>query len=242
MLLDYSKWFKTNFESKLKLANELGFHRSGSVHTVSGPNGAVVKEDGFTMSDLENITVEKLQKFVDSIDNDINVLFDLAIMKVEGKLIQKQNVQEQKQAQNEETQKIKEELRLLELERQKEEEKRKKRIKEVILPMLSKEVGSVFDAIITIQTMGHKLQEVSSAKAIELKLADCKDGFKLNMSAEHSKRYELLLEEFKDDKLKDVFTVLNGTINEINFRLTKENQDRKLEDLINDKPANKTTE
>ncbi len=96
MLLDYSKWFKTNFESKLKLANELGFHRSGSVHTVSGPNGAVVKEDGFTMSDLENITVEKLQKFVDSIDNDINVLFDLAIMKVEGKLIQKQNVQEQK--------------------------------------------------------------------------------------------------------------------------------------------------
>ncbi len=108
--------------------------------------------------------------------------------------------------------------------------------------MLSKEVGSVFDAIITIQTMGHKLQEVSSAKAIELKLADCKDGFKLNMSAEHSKRYELLLEEFKDDKLKDVFTVLNGTINEINFRLTKENQDRKLEDLINDKPANKTTE
>lgn len=80
-LLAYNIWLALPSETRLKLARLFDIPRTGQVvvHTggiVAGNIGGVVSQDGHSAGDLYAITVEKMQKFLDTDDTDFYKMFN----------------------------------------------------------------------------------------------------------------------------------------------------------------------
>lgn len=80
-LLAYNVWLALPAETRVKMVNLFGIPRTGEVIVqtggiVGGNIGSIVKQDGHSAADLYAITVEKMQKLLDTDDVDFYKMFN----------------------------------------------------------------------------------------------------------------------------------------------------------------------
>lgn len=78
----YSKWLALPLATRHKLAEQFNITKTGYTQV----NSNVVTHDGYDVHDIESaMTVPAMQIYLDSDDDNVNLLFTLTVDKVEGR-------------------------------------------------------------------------------------------------------------------------------------------------------------
>lgn len=77
------EWLRVIPETRLFLADHFNIKRSGSTQ-VEQRGEAYVVSDGFTPTDLEGLTVEKMQEYLGSKESNVHVLFELLVNAIQN--------------------------------------------------------------------------------------------------------------------------------------------------------------
>lgn len=83
-MIKYSNWISTPFITRVKIAQEFGIAKLRATHVSDN----VVVDDGYNVKDIESaLNVEAMQVFLNSKEEDVEVLFTLVIDRIENPLI-----------------------------------------------------------------------------------------------------------------------------------------------------------
>ena len=78
----YSKWLSLDLPTRMKIAEIFGIVKRGSTHVVDNR----IQSDGYNVEEVEaELTPEKLRKYMMSNEQDLDVLWDAFIARIEGK-------------------------------------------------------------------------------------------------------------------------------------------------------------
>jgi hypothetical protein len=77
-LLNLHTWVSLPNDVRFRIRRDFQIPMSGSTIVSDG----VIETDGTTPADISHLTIEKMQKYVDSTIDDFNKLFDLVVTKV----------------------------------------------------------------------------------------------------------------------------------------------------------------
>ena len=81
----YSQWINLPLSTRYKIASEFGIPKKNPTHVVDN----VVKDDGYLIKDIESaITMNSLQKYFNTAETDLTVLWFYLVDKMEGKNVQ----------------------------------------------------------------------------------------------------------------------------------------------------------
>ncbi len=76
----YSHWRNLSLSTRIVIANALGIAKIGPTHVSNN----VIESDGYKIDDVERaLNVDKLQEYTGSDSTDMQVLFDLTVVKAE---------------------------------------------------------------------------------------------------------------------------------------------------------------
>ncbi len=83
-MFSYSRWLSTPLQTRIKIAGEFGIEKKGSVEVFNNE----IKADGYYIKDVEKaLSLESLQNYLDSTNDDLDNLWELLINKIEGREI-----------------------------------------------------------------------------------------------------------------------------------------------------------
>lgn len=85
--VSYQIWLKLPKQVRDKLVTLFHIPRSGSTVVDYGPQGNVVVSDGYKPTDIEAITLEKMQELMDSDSTNFYELFEDTIMQIDKLLL-----------------------------------------------------------------------------------------------------------------------------------------------------------
>lgn len=105
-------------------------------------------------------------------------------------------------------------------------------VREQLYPLLLRNSKSVHDTNFYMSLTGAMIEQGMQRKQLEFKVGELDFG-KESAQADNAEQTRILelLDLFKDEKVADALGVLQGMQNEITQTVTKENKERKLEDL-----------
>jgi hypothetical protein len=92
--VSYQIWIKLPKEIRAKLVTMFHIPRTGSAVVDYGAEGNKVVSDGFTPKDIEAITLEKMQKVLDSDSTDFYGMLEEIIVNIDALMQQKVEVVE----------------------------------------------------------------------------------------------------------------------------------------------------
>ena len=84
-LLSQPKWLALSLSTRARLVELFGLKRSASTETFTGRDSVTrVVSDGYTAEDLLGVTIEKMQKILDTDRKDFYELFDEIVANIES--------------------------------------------------------------------------------------------------------------------------------------------------------------
>ncbi len=78
-----SDWLQLSMRTRVKLREVFGIPKSRGSNVEMGQGPTMVKSDGTTEQDLQHITIEKMQAFVENTESDYVTLFNASVEKIE---------------------------------------------------------------------------------------------------------------------------------------------------------------
>lgn len=88
-LLSPQVWLSLPQTTRAKIAELFGMKKSGGVEIFNGPNGAEVRSDGYSYSDLAAITIERMQELTSSTSDNFYALFKKIVILVNEETLDK---------------------------------------------------------------------------------------------------------------------------------------------------------
>ncbi len=84
MIILYGAWLQLPIMTRIKIASEFGFKKTGATHVV----GNEVQNDGYAVKDIEKaLTIENMQKYTELTTTDVSILWNKMIDKAEGRVV-----------------------------------------------------------------------------------------------------------------------------------------------------------
>lgn len=78
----YGNWMRLPIITRLKLAEQFGITKTGSVHVIDH----TIQSDGYPIESVEKaLNLTAIKTYLETEENDMSVLWDMLIDKIEGK-------------------------------------------------------------------------------------------------------------------------------------------------------------
>jgi hypothetical protein len=120
--------------------------------------------------------------------------------------------------------------------RQKEEQDAlRKEAETLLLPLFIKNSESVLDAIVWVNTLSGKVQEMAAEKAVKMKVSEFDKELRLNTTAKHGERYNVVLDTIQDISVEHSVKLLNEIKLIVNASIDSKFSKLKLEDFVEKK-------
>ena len=83
-MLLYGNWLRLSLPTRQKIAQEFNITKKGPTHVVDN----MVKDDGYSIHDVESaLSVESMQKFLNTDEGDIEILWGRLLDRIDGKVV-----------------------------------------------------------------------------------------------------------------------------------------------------------
>lgn len=113
----------------------------------------------------------------------------------------------------------------------------KKKAESLLLPLFIANSESVLDATVWVNTLSAKVQELAAERAIAMKVSDYEKELRLNTTAKHGARYDVVIDAVKDLSVKEVVQLMETIKLIINAEIEKKFSKAKLGEFLEKKPT-----
>ena len=111
----------------------------------------------------------------------------------------------------------------------------RKKAETLLLPLFLKNSENVLDAIVWVNTLSSKLQEMAAERAVSMKVSEFEKEFRLNVTAKHGDRYNGVVDILKEMDVKEAVNLLNEIKLITNEAIEKKYSKTRLEDFLEKK-------